>query len=195
MKQDTCENNPHRSFNDQKALHLPSEYALNHIFFDESNITKYTGKDCLKKLAIDLKKQVMKIINTPQKRMILLTDEEKLKHFDEEKCHICHDEFISNPEHRSKYKLFKKVRDHCPYTGKYRGAAAHSICNLRYKAQRDIPVIIHNGSNYDFHPLIKDFAKYFKGSIECIGENTEKYISFSITIIKEYKEYICNFNR
>ena len=25
----------------------------------------------------------------------------------------------------------KKVRDHCHYTGKYRGAA-HNICNLRY---------------------------------------------------------------
>ena len=26
----------------------------------------------------------------------------------------------------------QKVRDHCHYTGKYRGAA-HNICNLRYK--------------------------------------------------------------
>ena len=26
---------------------------------------------------------------------------------------------------------YKKIRDHCHYTGKYRGAA-HSLCNLRY---------------------------------------------------------------
>ena len=44
--------------------------------------------------------------------------------------------------------------DHDHYTGKYRGAA-HSICNLRYTTQEDIPVVIHNGSNYDFHLIIE----------------------------------------
>ena len=29
-------------------------------------------------------------------------------------------------------KLYNKVRYHCHYTGKYRGAA-HSICNVRHK--------------------------------------------------------------
>ena len=113
-----------------------------------------------------------------------LTDEESVKHFDEEKCHICHEEFCNDP--KSNYNLFKKVRDHCHYTGKYRGAA-HCIRNLRYKAQRDIPVIVHNRSRYDFHLIIKEIAIEFKGSIECLRENTEKYISFSITIKKEHK--------
>ena len=30
---------------------------------------------------------------------------------------------------------YHKVRDHCYYTGKYRGAA-HGICNLTYKAPK-----------------------------------------------------------
>ena len=30
---------------------------------------------------------------------------------------------------KMKFKLYKKVRDHCHYTGKCSGAA-HSICNL-----------------------------------------------------------------
>ena len=38
-----------------------------------------------------------------------------------------------------KFKLYQKVRDHCHYTGKFRGAA-HSICNLRYKVPQEIPV-------------------------------------------------------
>ena len=34
----------------------------------------------------------------------------------------------------------QKVRDHCLYTGKYRGAA-HSVCNLRYTTPKTIPVV------------------------------------------------------
>ena len=37
------------------------------------------------------------------------------------------------------------VRDHCHYTGKYRGAA-HSKCNLQYKVPKEIPFVFHNGS-------------------------------------------------
>ena len=71
-----------------------------------------------------------------------------------------------------------------PYTGKYRGAA-HSLCNLRYQEQRNIPVIIHNGSNYDFHLLIKELSKKLKSKMCCIGKNTETYNTFSVEIHKE----------
>ena len=52
----------------------------------------------------------------------------------------------------------QKVRDHCHYTGKYR-EAAHSICNLRYKISKEIPVVFHNGSTYDYHFIIKQLAR------------------------------------
>ena len=78
----------------------------------------------------------------------------------------------------------QKVRDHCHYTGKYRGAA-HSICNLRYKIPKEIPVVFHNGSTYDYHFIIKQLVKEFKGNFDCLGENTEKYITFSVPIKKE----------
>ena len=48
-----------------------------------------------------------------------------------------------------------KVRDHCHYTGKYRGAA-HDIYNLRYKIPKGIPVMFHNGSTYDYKFIIKE---------------------------------------
>ena len=38
----------------------------------------------------------------------------------------------------------KKVRNHCHYTGKVRGAALN-ICNLRYNVPKAIPVVFHNG--------------------------------------------------
>ena len=53
-----------------------------------------------------------------------------------------------------------KVRDHCHYTGKYRGAA-HSICNLKFKVPNEILVIFHSGSSYDYHFIIKELAKEF----------------------------------
>ena len=77
-----------------------------------------------------------------------------------------------------------KVRDHCHYTGKYRGAA-HNICNLRYKTPREIPVAFHNGSTYHYHLIIKEFAEELEGQFECLGENTEKYITFSVPTTKK----------
>ena len=81
-------------------------------------------------------------------------------------------------------KKYHKVRDHDHYTGKFRGAA-HSICNLRYKTQKEIPIISHNGSKYDYHFIIKELAKEFKDQdFNCFGENTEKYITFSVPLEK-----------
>ena len=73
-------------------------------------------------------------------------------------------------------KKHHKVRDHCHYTGKYRGAA-HNLCNLRYKIPKEIPIVFLNGSTYDYHFIIKELVKEF--------ENTEKYITFSVPIKKK----------
>ena len=93
-------------------------------------------------------------------------------------CHICEKEFCSDSVNEKEYKSNCKVRDHCHYTGKYRGAA-HSICNLRYKIPRVISLVLHNGSTYDYHFIIKQLVKEFKDEYSCFGENTEKYITFS----------------
>ena len=45
--------------------------------------------------------------------------------------------------------LIKKVKDHCHNAGKFR-RPAHSICNLKYKVPKEIPIIIHNAT-YDIH--------------------------------------------
>ena len=79
------------------------------------------------------------------------------------------------------------VKDHCHYTGKFRGAA-HSICNLNYNCQEEIPIIIHNAS-YDTHFILNQLAIEFKGKFNCIRDNMEKYITFSVPIKKE-----CNNN-
>ena len=57
---------------------------------------------------------------------------------------------------------------------------------IRYNRPREISVIAHNASTYDYHLIIKELAKEFEGSFECLGENTEKYITFSVPVEKQH---------
>ena len=45
--------------------------------------------------------------------------------------------------------------------------------------------MFHNGSTYDYHFIIKELAEEFEGDFECLGANTEKYITFSVPIKEE----------
>ena len=73
-----------------------------------------------------------KIINVEEKEMIPLANKE-IKSYEKQKvCHICKKSFVL-------IKTKKPPRDHCHYIKKFRGAA-HSECNLRYKALKEIPV-------------------------------------------------------
>ena len=121
----------------------------------------------------------MKIINYKEKEMIPLTDEENKSYEEQEVCHICKEKFCLD-KNDEKFKKPQKVKDHCHYTGKFR-RVANSICNLRYKVPKNIPIVIHNAS-YDSHFIINQLAKECKGGLDCIGENMEKYITFSVPI-------------
>ena len=84
--------------------------------------------------------------------MILLTDKENKFYKKQKVCYICKKGFNTDDDDNKKYQ---KVRDHCHYTRKFRGAA-HIICNLRYKTLKG-----YNGStyDYDYHFIIKPLAK------------------------------------
>ena len=103
-----------------------------------------------------------------------LTPKEMDRHKKSERCHIC-------------FKLFKednpKVRDHCHYTGRYRGPA-HTKCNLQYKIPSYIPIVFHNLSRYDAHLFIKELAASSTDGAKMgvIAKNKEDYISFSIKV-------------
>ena len=127
--------------------------------------------------------------------MIPLTDNENKFYEEQKECHICQKEFCYDKNEKKKFKIYQKVRDHCHYTGKFRGAA-HSICNLNYKVPQEIPVKIHNGSTYDYHFIIKELAEEFKGQFECSGENLLiTYPKLTIRIAKHaLREKISNQN-
>ena len=86
--------------------------------------------------------------------MLSLTKKELKSHQDARNCYICGRRILEKP---SKSINYKNVRDHCHYTDKCRGAA-HSICNLKCSVLNEIPVVFHNGSNHDYHFIIKELA-------------------------------------
>ena len=57
-----------------------------------------------------------------------------------------------------------------------------------YNTPREISVIFHNGSSYDYHFIIKGLAEKLEGGFECLGGNKEKYRRFSVPIKKESNE-------
>ena len=99
------------------------------------------------------------------------------EHKNTKKCHICFEDFFPKDI---------KVRDHCHYTGRYRGAA-HSSCNLMYKIPDYSPVVFHNLAGYDAQLFIKELAKH-TSKINVIAKNAENYISFSAKV--EVDRYI-----
>ena len=176
-----CINNPNESSTTKINKHTPSGYSIfTHCSFVKSKnkLNYYRGKDCMKKFSKNLREHASKIIDYEKKKMIPLTPEEQIYHNKHKICYICKKGFNNND------KKNYKVKDHCHYTGKYRGAA-HNICNLRYKVPKEIPVVFHNGSIYDYHFIIKELVKEFEGNFDCLGENTEKYITFSVPLKKK----------
>ena len=113
--------------------------------------------------------------------MLSLTEEELKSHQDAEVWYICGKRILNE---LSKTINYQEVRDHCHHIGKSRGTS-DSICNLKSNVANVIPVDSHNGSNYDYHFIVKELANNFEEKFECLEENTEKYKTFSVQIEKE----------
>ena len=137
----------------------------------------------MKKFCLDLREHATKIINYEKKKMIPLTKKKEKNHNKQKACYICKKEFNTDDSDKKHHK----VKDHCHYMGEHRGAG-HNICNLRYRIPKEIPIVFHNGSAYDYHFIIKELVKEFDRNFECLGENTGKYITFSVPVKKEIKD-------
>ena len=138
----------------KKARHEPSSWAMfTRCSFDkkENKLNYYRGKDCVEKLCETLKESAMEIIDREEKEIIPLTHKENMLYNKQEVCHICKEKFCVGEDDKN-YINKRKVKDHCHYTGKFRGAA-HIKGNLNYKVPKEIPVIIRNAT-YDTHFII-----------------------------------------
>ena len=182
-----CDPNPLNSYTKKYQKHEPISFSYYIKSFDDnvykSKLRMYTGEDAMEKFVDWIEDDVKDIANIPDVEMIFGPNE--LKQFNEAtKCWICKGEFDDTPDAKG-YRKGEKVRDHCHYTGRFRGAA-HNFCNLKYKKPKFIPVVFHNLSGYDSHLFIKNLG-FTEGTIDCIPNNEEKYISFTKnTVVSSY---------
>ena len=164
-------NNPEMSSTRGINVHQPSGWCMQSTFSYSNKLNKlqqYSGRDCVSKFCETIMAEAKRIYESaPKKPMDKLTKEQTVEFVTAKECHICFKKFSPNDI---------KVRDHCHYTGKYRGAA-HSSCNLRYRIPDYIPVAFHNLPGYDAHLFIKELAKHTT-KIGVIAKNTENYMSF-----------------
>ena len=164
-------NNPNEPSTRGVNSHKPSGWCLHSRFaYGEvkNPTTQYRGSECVEKFCEKIIREVKRLHKSfPEVSMLPLTKEQMKEYKKATKCHICFKEF----------KDKGKVRDHCHYTGAYRGAA-HFGCNLRHKIPSYIPVVFRNLAGYLF---IKELAKYTK-DMGVIAKNTNDYISFSIKV-------------
>ena len=173
----SCEPNPNQSYTNKYQLHKPISFCYYIKSFNESVYKskkesyiqeKEEGPDAMLTFIKRLEEDVRKIAELGNKK-IEITDEEEKEFNKASDCWIC-----------GEYLGKDRVRDHCHYTGRYRGPA-HNNCNLKYRKQNNISVFFHNLAGYDSHLFIKKLG-FTEGDIDCIPNNEEKYISFTKTI-------------
>ena len=178
---DNCDPDPNKSYTKKYQKHEPISFS----YYNNSSIdgvfkpvlrkytkTKPEDADAMDVFIKWLEEDVKAIANIEEKEMIF-TEEDRKQFNKASDCWIC-GEYLGND----------RVRDHCHYTGRYRGPA-HNSCNLKYRKPKSISVFFHNLSGYDSHLFIKKIGCSInkKENIDCIPNNEEKYISFSKTIV------------
>ena len=104
------------------------------------------------------RQHAMKIISKI-KKMKLLTKREQESYENAKIFYICKEKF---EDKYAKDKKYCKISVHCHCTGKYRGAV-QGIFNIKYSIPKVITIIFDNGSNYDYHCIIKELAEEFEG--------------------------------
>ena len=186
---DNCDPDPNRSYTKKYQKHEPISFCYyikcfndtlcKEIFNDDTKRkqlnsyikTKPEDPDVIDVFIKWLEDDVKFLANIKPKKMIFTKEDEKQFNMASD-CWICGEELGND-----------RVRDHCHYTGRYRGAA-HNTCNLKYRKPESVPVFFHNLTGYDSHLFIKKLgSSNEKENIKCIPNNEEKYITFTKTII------------
>ena len=158
--------------------HVPCGFAFHLVspFLQTEPVLK-RAKDETEKLPKDFIRELISCVkraqlSLPKKKMFPLTNEEWKTFREATVCWLCRKEFGDGN--------LRKVRDHCHFSGKFRGAA-HSSCNLKFQRPKFTPVFFHNLQNYDEHLFVRALGTLDEVlDVTCIPNNEEKYIAFSL---------------
>jgi len=165
---DSCQPDSDRSFTKAYQKHEPSGFCFHVRCLDESSepilFIKTREEENVADIFVDMIAKDIDHVWSSEVKEMILTEEEKTDFEKAVECWIWKNPFEDGE---------KKVRDHCHYSGKFRGAA-HNKCNLRFRKPKHVPVIFHDLSGYDSHLFIKNLGKT-QGQIACIPNNEEKY--------------------
>ena len=181
---DTVTKDPNKSSTTQIQKHKLNSYCIRVVCSESEVYNKppvlyrvdNKDEDVAEKLITDLEaimNEIGKLYKNPKDMIFGVKD--KVNHDKAIRCYVCKGKFGC--------KGYKKVRDHCHLTGRYRGAA-HSVCNLKIRRPNYIPIVFHNLEGYDSHVFVKSLG-ITEGSIDCIPKTDEKYISFSKSLLME----------
>ena len=136
IQMDNCDPDPNKSYTKKYQKHEPVSFTYYIISFNESVYesrkrtyikTKPEDADAIDVFIKWLEKDVKAIANIKPKQMIF-TEEDRKQFNKASDCWICGEELGDD-----------RVRDHCHYTGRYRGPA-HNSCNLKYRKPKSISV-------------------------------------------------------
>ncbi|CAB4026565.1 uncharacterized transposon-derived [Paramuricea clavata] len=135
--------------------------------------------DLMKEFCKAMSEAVVKLYDKhfKSKFPINMSPEDERDYNSSERCHLCLG--LPSPDSDS---IYQKVRDHCHFTGKYRGAA-HSICNLRASKPNFIPALFHNLEGYDEHLFLPSLAANGE-NVTSIPLSEEKHKSISKEVLK-----------
>ena len=174
----SAQQSPNESFTEKIQKHIPCSFAFvlvspfvkkDPVIFrakkDETNV----GELFVRKLT-KFVRQIQKEFKIP--KQMIFGEEEKRNFEEAKKCWIC-EQFCAPDE--------RKVRDHCHFTGAFRGAA-HNSCNLLFRKPKFTPVFFHNLTGYDSHLFVKNLG-LIEGDLKCLPNNEEKFISFFKNIL------------
>ena len=163
----------------QTHEHIPCGFAFHLVspFLQMEPVVK-RAKDETEKLPQEFVRELISsvksaLLSLPNKKMFPLTKEEWKTFREAAVCWLCRKEFREGGN-------LRKVRDHCHFSGKFRGAA-HSLCNFKFQRPKFTPVFFHNLQNYDAHLFVRALGTLDEVlEVTCIPNNEEKYISVSL---------------
>ena len=154
-------------------IHKPASFAYHvisdHPGYRNKGVVTYKGSDAAEKFLKYMQDEENEMAQLIQNIIPVqnLTNEE-LDFHETSPCCICGDSF--NP-----YEA--RVIEHCHLSGKYRGPA-HNSCNLNLSIYKDtfkVPILFHNGKQYDFHLLVPEMSKYDK-NINVLPKSMDGYL-------------------